>query len=78
VLPLSGQGSYAGKGVQQALTLLAGCGSGPHTPDLSALPLVPGSRLQVQDRVFDTGTNAYCAWELVVAAPRMRDSNAMF
>ena len=66
-------------GAAGTLALLAGCGSGgPHTPDLSALPLVPGSRLQVQDRVCDTGTNAYCAWELVVANPRVRDSNALF
>ena len=36
-------------------------------PDLSQLPLVPGARFQVQERVCDSGSNAYCAWELVVA-----------
>jgi hypothetical protein len=62
-----------------ALVLLAGCGTGgPHTPALSALPLVPGASFKVKQRVCDSGSSPYCAWELVVAAAGYRDSNALF
>ena len=62
-----------------ALVLLTGCGAGSQrTPDLSALPLVPGASFRVKQRVCDSGSNSYCAWELVVAGAGYRDSNALF
>lgn len=65
--------------VAGAAALLAGCGSGgSRTPDLAQLPLVSGARFQVKERVCDSGSNAYCAWELVVADRAYRDSNALF
>lgn len=66
-------------GAAGALALIAGCGSGgPHTPDLAALPLVPRATVEVKQRVCDSGSNPYCAWELVVAGTGYRDSNALF
>jgi hypothetical protein len=67
--------------VAAAATLLglAGCGAvGQRTPDLSKLPLVPGARFEVQQRVCDSGAKAYCAWELVVSDTRYRNSDALF
>ena len=62
-----------------ALALLTGCGSGGrHTPELSALPLVSGASFQVKQQVCDSGSNPYCAWELVVAGAGYRNSNALF
>ena len=57
---------------------LSGCGAtGPRTPDLSRLPLVPGARIALQVRVCDTGANSYCGWEVVVVAPGYRDSDLL-
>jgi hypothetical protein len=59
--------------------LLVGCGQGSsqHTPPLARLPLVKGSRISVQVLRCDAGANAFCAWELVVAGPRYRSSEAL-
>ena len=62
-----------------ALALLTGCGAASQqTPNLTALPLVPGASIKVKQRVCDSGSNPYCAWELVVAGAGYRDSNALF
>jgi hypothetical protein len=55
---------------------LAGCGSRGHdrVPDLASLPLVGGSRIVTQARVCDSGANAYCAYDLVVASSRYHTS----
>jgi hypothetical protein len=48
---------------------LAGCGAAKpsaRTPSASVVPLVPGSRIVVQVRRCDRGTNAFCAIDLVV------------
>jgi hypothetical protein len=55
---------------------LAACGSGGgHSPDLTKLPLVSGARVVAQSRKCDPGANAFCGWELVVVAPKYRNSN---
>jgi hypothetical protein len=48
---------------------LAGCGdssSAQRTPTAAQIPLLPGSRIAVQTRACDQGSNAYCAVDLVV------------
>jgi hypothetical protein len=66
-------------GVAGAVAFITGCGTGgPQTPDLSKLPLVAGSSFQVKERVCDSGSNPYCAWQLVLADHQYRDSNALF
>jgi len=62
-----------------ALTALSGCGGGSHeAPSLSRLPLAPGAQITVRQQVCDTGTAAFCAWELVVVGSGYRDSDALF
>ncbi|HEY8764443.1 MAG TPA: hypothetical protein VIM18_09645 [Solirubrobacteraceae bacterium] len=58
---------------------LVGCGQGSsqRTPALGRLPLVKGARISVQVLRCDKGANAFCAWELVVVAPRFRGSDAL-
>jgi hypothetical protein len=58
---------------------LGGCGQGnvQHTPSLAKLPLVPGARVVAQVRSCDPGANAFCAWELVVAASSYRSPEAL-
>ncbi len=68
----------AATALASAAAALAGCGTtAPRAPDLSRLPLVQGSRISVQKLACDTGANAYCGWELVVVAPRYRDSDEL-
>ncbi len=70
---MSGRSVGAGCVVGLAL-VIAGCGgSGSRTPDLSRLPLVPGSHISFRVRVCDRGANAFCAWELLLVAPHLRD-----
>ncbi len=59
--------------------LLAGCGGSgtKHVPTVAHLPLVPGARIVTQVRRCDPGANAYCAWELVVVAPRYTSSDVL-
>jgi hypothetical protein len=57
--------------------LLAGCGSGAHTPKLLSLPLTPGTRIQTQVNRCNRGSNAYCATELVLVNPSYRSSRAL-
>ncbi len=58
---------------------ISGCGAdSPRTPQLSRLPLVAGARISVKVHVCDTGANAFCAWEVVVVAPRYRDADTLF
>jgi hypothetical protein len=58
---------------------VAGCAGGgsQRTPQLSSLPLVPGSRIVVRVHKCDTGANSFCAWELVVVAPRYPNSDKL-
>ncbi len=59
--------------------VLTGCGhsSTQHTPNLSQLPLVGGTRVVTSVRTCDPGKNAFCAWELVVSGERYRSSEAL-
>jgi hypothetical protein len=61
-----------------ALTLPGCGGGGTRTPDLSELPLVAGSQVNVRERICDSGASAYCGWELVVVNPRYRSSEGFF
>jgi hypothetical protein len=55
--------------------LVAGCGgTGVRTPDLARLPLVPGTRAMEKVRQCDKGSQAYCAIEMVVVAPKLHTS----
>src|ERR1700729_1297554 len=60
----------AGRGVVAAVLAagtLAGCGGGgDRTPSVDRLPLAPGSTIVSQVRECNSGSNAYCAIELVV------------
>jgi hypothetical protein len=58
---------------------LAGCGaaSGEHSPDVGKLPLVSGARIVAQKQKCDRGGNAFCGWELVIAAPGYRSSDQL-
>jgi hypothetical protein len=49
--------------------MLAGCGGGIHSPRLSSLPLVHGTRVVTEVRRCDPGTRPYCSLELVLADP---------
>ncbi len=55
---------------------IAGCGGGGvgRSPQLSSLPLAPGTRVMTNVRQCNGGSNAYCAIELVVLGPRYRSS----
>jgi hypothetical protein len=68
----------AGRLVSALLALgvaLAGCGSGAsHTPDLSKLPLVPGTEVIVKARQCDNGSNPYCAVQIVLVGRSYKDS----
>ena len=70
-------------GVVPALALvllLAGCGAASkshRTPAVSAVPLVPGSKVVKQVRQCDQGSRAYCAIDLVVVNPKY-DSSDLF
>ncbi len=59
--------------------LIAGCGGSgtKHVPAVAHLPLVPGAKIVTQVRRCDPGANAYCAWELVVVAPRYQSSDVL-
>ncbi len=62
-----------------AALAVAGCGSSsPHVPDLRQLPLVPGARIEVQQRVCDSGSSPYCGLELVVTAAGYPNSDRLF
>lgn len=64
-----------GVGCLIVLTLvISGCGSsGPRTPNLDELPVVDGAHISFKLRVCDRGAHAFCAWELLLVAPRMQD-----
>ncbi len=49
-----------------AACLLAGCGGGAHTPQVSTLPRVKGAHVVTSVRRCDQGANPYCTLELVV------------
>jgi hypothetical protein len=58
-----------------AALVIAGCGAGaPQVPDVKRLPLVSGASVVTQAQRCDRGANAYCAVELVIVAPRFRNS----
>lgn len=58
-----------------AALFLAGCGgAGVRTPNLSRLPMVPGTRVLKQVHDCDQGSQAYCAIEMVIVAPHMHTS----
>ena len=58
--------------------VLAGCGSSDTSaPTLAKLPLAAGAKISVQVKVCDTGSRAFCAWELLVVAPKLRDSDEL-
>lgn len=56
---------------------LVGCGQGGghSSPDLARLPLVAGARILAQAKSCDSGSNAYCAVELVIADPMYKTSD---
>jgi hypothetical protein len=55
--------------------VLAGCGSGAvRHPQLSSVPLAPGTRVLSKVTRCNQGSNAYCAIEAVVIGPRYRNS----
>jgi hypothetical protein len=58
---------------------LAGCGSGTSSRPLSLrqLPLVPGAKVVSQTRVCDSGSNAYCALEVVAVDRSFSSSGAL-
>jgi hypothetical protein len=56
---------------------LAGCGSGDRSPTVGTLPLAPGSKVVSQVRECNSGSNAYCAVELVVVNKRSANSWAL-
>jgi hypothetical protein len=60
-----------------ALTVALGaCGSsgGDQSPKLASLPLVPGANIITRYKQCDHGSNAYCAWELVITDHRYKTS----
>ncbi len=74
---MSGRSVGAGWLVGLAL-VISGCGgSDSRTPNLDKLPVLPGAHISFKVRVCDRGTNAFCAWELLVVAPHLRDSNEL-
>src|SRR5205807_3357298 len=56
---------------------VAGCGTGARIPDLSKVPLVPGSKVVVKLRQCNKGASAFCAIELVVQNSHFRGSTAL-
>jgi hypothetical protein len=56
---------------------LAGCGGGDRTPSIDRLPLAPGSSIVSRVRQCNSGSNAYCAIELVVVNKRSANSLAL-
>jgi hypothetical protein len=58
---------------------IAGCGQSAarRTPDLAKVPLVSGSRISTEVKRCDKGANAFCAYELVVSAPRYTSSDKL-
>lgn len=60
-----------------AATLLAGCGGGSHKPSLTSLPLVPGAHVATRSNRCNSGSNAYCAIELVVVGPSYKTSQEL-
>jgi hypothetical protein len=76
---MSGRRICGALGMAVALVGLAGCGSsGPRVPDVSKLPLLPGTKIQVEQRVCDSGSNPYCGWEIVVANAGYHDADQLF
>jgi hypothetical protein len=66
-------------GVALAATIVlavAGCGSGggDRAPALTSLPLVPGAHIVTRYKQCDKGSNAYCAWELVIVDHQFKTS----
>jgi hypothetical protein len=61
------------------VAVLAGCGSSraSRTPTLAQLPLVAGAQVATQVRECDSGSNAYCAIDLVVIDRRYRSSDEL-
>jgi hypothetical protein len=61
------------------IAALAGCGqsSSQRTPDISKLPLVSGARIVTEVHQCDKGAAGFCAYELVVIAPRYTSSMAL-
>jgi hypothetical protein len=54
---------------------VAGCGgAGVRTPDLGRLPMVPGTRAMEKVSQCDIGSQAYCAIEMVIVAPKLHTS----
>ncbi len=72
-------GRSVGAGWLMGLALVgSGCGaSTPRTPNLSQLPVVAGAHISFKVRVCDRGANAFCAWELLLVAPHMRDPDEL-
>jgi hypothetical protein len=56
---------------------LAGCGTGARMPNLSGLPLLPGSTIVTQIKECNKGDSAFCAIELVVQDHRYPSSRAL-
>lgn len=59
---------------------LASCGgqsAGDRSPSLGQLPLVRGSDVVAQTRQCDSGSNPYCAIELVVVDAKYKSSDAL-
>jgi hypothetical protein len=61
------------------IVALAGCGSSraARTPSVAQLPLVAGAKVTAQTRQCDSGSNAFCAIELVVVDPSYKSSDLL-
>lgn len=57
--------------------LLSGCGTSSRTPSLHGLPLASGASIQVDQKVCNGGSAAYCALEMVVRGPSYPNSRAL-
>jgi hypothetical protein len=76
---MSGRRICGALGAAIVLAGIAGCGSsGEHAPDLSKLPLVPGTKIELQQKVCDSGSAPYCALQLVVSNSRYHNADELF
>ena len=56
-------------------TTITGCGSGgAHVPDVTKLPLVPGTKIVAQAQQCDKGASPYCTVEIVLVGPAYKTS----
>jgi hypothetical protein len=74
---LSGLSVWIAWAAVSASLVLVGCGgqsATQRTPNVNQLPLIPGAHISLRVQRCDIGANAFCGWELLVLAPRYRNS----